>query len=413
MNALTLTFTADQAAARDAFVQFFLDPLQHVFVLAGYSGTGKTTLVQYLLKEIPKLEQTIRLINPNHVGWDVRLTATTNKAAEALAYLSGQEVRTIHSTLGLRVQKDYRTNETTLAVARNAEILRGCLLVIDEASFVDDLLLKLIFQRTEHCKIVFIGDPAQLKGVKVSGTPPVFAKNFPGVEMRTVVRHDGPILDLATKFRETVLTGEYFSFKPDGQVILHLPREQFYEAVKAELCRPDWKFHDSKVLAWTNKRVQEYNAAINSIISGTPEFQKGDYATVNSFVAEHGLKTDQTVLVTGIQPDTEFGYPGYEVELENLLTVFVPLNLDVRKQAIKDATDEDNIARLQHIDNSWVDLRAVFSQTIDKSQGSTYDKVFIDLDDVARCTNGNQIARLLYVGVSRARQQVFLTGDLV
>src|SRR5690606_26608930 len=125
--------------------------------------------------------------------------------------------------------------------------------------------------------------------------------------------------------------------------------EQFYEAVKAEFCRPDWKFHDSKVLAWTNKRVQEYNAAINSIISGTPEFQKGDYATVNSFVAAYGLKTDQTVLVTGIKPATEYDYPGYQVELNNNVNVFVPESLGIRKQAIQDAQASDNLDRLQHI----------------------------------------------------------------
>jgi ATP-dependent exoDNAse (exonuclease V) alpha subunit len=58
-------------------------------------------------------------------------------------------------------------------------------------------------------------------------------------------------------------------------------------------------------------------------------------------------------------------------------------------------------------------LRAAYAQTINKSQGSTYDRVFIDLDDLARCSSGDQLARMLYVGFSRARHQVFLTGDLV
>jgi exodeoxyribonuclease V len=58
-----------------------------------------------------------------------------------------------------------------------------------------------------------------------------------------------------------------------------------------------------------------------------------------------------------------------------------------------------------------VDLRAVFAQTVNKSQGSTYDKVFFDLDDLKKCHNGNTLARLLYVGTSRARHQCFFVGD--
>jgi ATP-dependent exoDNAse (exonuclease V) alpha subunit len=68
---------------------------------------------------------------------------------------------------------------------------------------------------------------------------------------------------------------------------------------------------------------------------------------------------------------------------------------------------------LHQIDQSWIDLRAAYAQTINKSQGSTYDKVFIDLDNVSRCHVGDQIARMMYVGVSRARSQVIFTGDLV
>ena len=65
------------------------------------------------------------------------------------------------------------------------------------------------------------------------------------------------------------------------------------------------------------------------------------------------------------------------------------------------------------IERTWIDLRAAYAQTVDKSQGSTYDKVFIDLDDISHCTSGARIARMLYVAVSRARHQVIFTGDLV
>ena len=65
------------------------------------------------------------------------------------------------------------------------------------------------------------------------------------------------------------------------------------------------------------------------------------------------------------------------------------------------------------MDNNWIDLRAAYASTINKAQGSTYKTVFIDLDDIKRCNSGDQIARMMYVGVSRASQRVWLTGDLV
>lgn len=414
MSALpAFTLTADQQAAKDAFTQFFLDPLQNVFVLAGYSGTGKTTLVRQLLEELPKLTKTQKLIDPSAKSWEVELSATTNKAAEALSNLSGHAVRTIHSLLGLRVQKDYNTGETYLTVSRNSEVQRDKLIFIDEASFIDQKLLNLIFKQTKECKLVFMGDPAQLTPVKSSETV-VFSGQYPGVEMRQVVRHDGPILELATKFRGAVETGEFFQFVPDGHHVRHVSRSEFGKLVTEEFTRADWRFTDSKILAWTNNRAVEYNQAVNELLRGDPLFQPGDYATVNSYVSMYGLKTDQTVQITDIRDgEQDMGFPGYRVELNHKTSVFMPLSLAVRRQALKHAEQQDNHSLAHHIDSTWVDLRAVFAQTIDKSQGSTYDRVFIDLDDIKKCTNGNQIARLLYVGVSRARAHVYLTGDLV
>ena len=47
-----------------------------------------------------------------------------------------------------------------------------------------------------------------------------------------------------------------------------------------------------------------------------------------------------------------------------------------------------------------------------KSQGSTYDTVFIDLENIGSCRNPDQVARMLYVAVSRARNRIFLFGKL-
>jgi len=284
MTTQEITLTEDQQNALESFHNFLMDPIETVFVLRGYSGCGKSTLVRTLIDRMPGFNKTARLINPEHKEYEVALTATTNKAAENLGSITGQGAVTIHSFLGLRVSTDYRTNTTTL-VPRTTDQKENYLLFIDEASYVDKQLLSFIFKMTRNCKVVFIGDPAQLTPVKATGTP-VFDANFSGAALTTVVRQaeGNPIVDLSTKFRHTVNTGEFFSFTPDGHHVQYLQRDAFNEAIKAEFTRPDWRYQDSKILAWTNKCVINYNHFVRNHVKGDPDFQVDDYAICNSFV---------------------------------------------------------------------------------------------------------------------------------
>jgi len=411
----TLTLTEDQENALAAFTQFLVDPVETVFVLSGYSGTGKTTLIRELLDRLPSLTKTLQLIHPDLKDYEVELTATTNKAAENFAHITGMDCNTIHSFLSLGVETNYRTRETNL-IPRRKEPVKDKLIFIDEASYIDKQLLEWIFKLTCNCKIVFMGDPAQLTPVKCTGTP-VFDAQFTGAMLSKVMRQaeGNPIVELSTKFRETVNSGEFFSFTPDGHHIQYLERPRFEEAILAEFTRPDWRYQDSKILAWTNKCVVAYNHAIRDHITGDPSFQKGDYAICNKYVSAQrfSIKTDQLVQITYISDDTEqYGVPGNYYVLDYKMTIFGPKSLVEKNARLKQAKAIEDFNTVAVIDN-WVDLRAAYAQTVNKSQGSTYDKVFIDLDDIRRCNSGDQIARMLYVGVSRARHQVFLTGDLI
>ena len=415
MTTQEITLTKDQQNALEYFHNFLMDPIETVFVLRGYSGCGKSTLVRTLIDRLPGFNKTSRLINPDHKEYEVALTATTNKAAENLGNITGQGAVTIHSFLGLRVQTDYRTNTTTL-IPRNSDQKAGYLLFIDEASYVDKQLLSLIFKKTLNCKIVFIGDPAQLTPVKATSTP-VFDANFTGAALTTVVRQaeGNPIVDLSTKFRNTVNTGEFFSFTPDGHHVQYLQRDAFNEAIKTEFTRPDWRYQDSKILAWTNKCVIGYNNFVRNHVKGNPEFQVDDYAICNSFVTvgRSSIKTDQLVHINGIEADSErYGVSGNMVCVDGIW-VFHPKNLQEWNAGIKQMRAKDMFGAVSEMESQWIDLRAAYACTINKAQGSTFDRVFVDLDDIRRCNSGDQIARMLYVGVSRARTQVFLTGDLV
>lgn len=410
-----MQLTNDQQSALNLFNAFLYDPIETVFVLSGYSGTGKSTLVKELLRQMPNALRAMKLLNPKLKEYEVALTATTNKAAENLSLLTGQEVKTIHQFLGLSVQTDYKTGVTSL-MARRREKAEGYLLFIDEASYIDRQLLDFIFSQTKDCKVVFIGDPAQLTPVKSNHTP-VFQANFSGATLTQVVRQaaGNPIVELATKFRETVSTGEFFTFTPDGHAIKYMTRADFNDAIKKEFTRPDWKHLDSKVLAWTNKTVINYNHHVSDIVSNTPDFKANDYAVVNSFISSNRInfKTDEVVVISEIHgPVIQDGVKGKLYIINAFSSFFMPDSLADKKALIKKAKAEGDVALLHRIDTTWIDLRAAYACTINKSQGSTYDKVFIDLDDVRKCNSGDQLARLLYVGVSRAKTQVFLTGDI-
>ena len=409
-----ITLTTDQQAALESFSSFLIDPTEPVFVLSGYSGTGKSTLTKVILEQYQKVLKLGSAINNRVKEMEVALTATTNKAAESLSHVTGMEAVTIHSFLGLRVVKDHETKSSTLVPRNWNNIVEDTLIFIDEASYVDRNLLELIFKLTKNCKIVFMGDPAQLTPIKSNATP-VFSANFPGAHLSQVVRQaeGNPIIELSTKFRETVNTGEFFAFTPDGYYVQHMNRNDFDDAIVAEFNRPNWNYQDSKFMAWTNAKVIKYNHDIRDTVKGDPEFQVDDYAICNKYVNcnKINFKTDQMVQITEIsEPLDLYGVTGKYYTLDNVATIFGPLSVSEKNARIKLARQQENFGLVETLEN-WIDLRAAYACTINKAQGSTFDRVFIDLDDISRCNSGDQIARMLYVGVSRARHQVILTGD--
>ena len=417
-----MILTKDQTEALENIKQFLLSKDEYIYVLEGYSGTGKSTLIKTLLKEIDPLNKTFALINnkskKSKAIHRVYLTATTNKAAENLEQVTGQECTTIYSMLSLVVDKDLRTGNTFLRQTKNATIhtIKNSLIVIDEASCIDRELMQWILGSTLGNKLLFVGDPAQLLKVR-SKSAVVFNSKFPTSRLSEVVRqaNHSPIIDLSTMFRNTVETGEFFSFKPDGVIIVHVSREEYDYLLAEEFCRKDWKHHDSKILAWTNKRVMHYNNIIRHAVHGTTDFLPGDYAISNRFVANNTVRisADEIVMVQDVETSTEYyGVTGNTYQIKNH-GFFCPNDISEMDKVVLDFRKTNQLIDLQDIERSVIDLRPAYASTVNKAQGSTYDQVFIDLDDIKKCRNGDTLARMLYVAVSRARNKVVLVGDLV
>lgn len=408
--------SSDQQTAYDRIVQFICDPTKMYFVLEGFAGSGKSTLMRYLVDELPKLQKTFEAVGSDLRLPEISFTATTHKAAENLSVITGMPVVTIHSLLGLRLQKDYKTGRNILVVRPGASMPSNQIIIVDESSYLDKTLLNFIQQRTRKCKIIFMGDPYQLVPVGLN-TAPVFDLGLETVRLTGNHRNQNLIQDFSASLRNTIETGEWFQFKPDGNQIIHASQKDFNDLIISEFTRPDWKYNDSRVLAYTNDRSVEYNNFIQSQVKGTYEFEAGDYARSNKYVQSPNgnaqIRNDETVF---IQEVSLSAYSSYGVGGKNVLInhnwYFHPNSIKEVKQAEKNALENGDTVFLRNMSH-WLDLRAHFSETVNKSQGSTYKKVFIDLNDVSRASTGSLIARLLYVGASRAQQQVILTGDLV
>lgn len=419
---MSITLTEDQQAAYYAFTAFISDPDQDILLISGYAGTGKTTLIKTLRDDLTALLAGEAALT-GEKNWGVEFTATTNKAAEAFAQLTGEEVTTIHSFLGLKVVTDYKTKKTVLkdthakAKREMAGEYKQKILFVDEASMVNHELLQKLLDTLEDCKIVFIGDPAQLPPVKSKGCP-VYQQGWPEVRLEKVVRQaeGSPIIDFATCFRNTVNGHEWLQgFKPDGTAIQNCDRNSFDTQLEQEFNRPDWSPEDSKVLAYTNDAVNRYNHLIRDIVHGSPHLQAGDWAVVNQAYISKGwsFRTDQIVRITSMQPKTLYGLDGWNMTVEGHYNIFMPVSQDQKKKLIAKLRKADKWHMVTEVEDEWIDLRASYACTINKSQGSTYDRIFIDLNDLQRCRNPNQLARLMYVAVSRARHQIICTGDLV
>jgi nucleoside-triphosphatase THEP1 len=416
-----ITLTKDQAQAKREFLAFLSNDQQSDFVLTGYAGTGKTTLVGVILDELPKMLSTINMLTQSHDSWELLLCAMTNKAADVFSCATGKEALTVHKAFGFKLENvdNLSRRKRTVDPDTNHKIKKH-IIFIDEVSQMDTKLLQLVRNKCENCKIVYIGDPAQLTPVG-SSVAPIFRLGFPTAGLTKIMRQevDNPIIQLSAKFRDTVNGLGWFQTALDGNALVELDRTDFENAIVREFNSGGSGPHSStKVLAYTNQCVINYNRGVRQHIMGSADLQTGDYAMVNTAVYNNCCKlgTDEEVCVMAIQQVIQLGLQGKMYFVNSYdgknHKAFMPDSELQKKALLKQARKDENYDLIREVDKTWIDLRASYACTINKSQGSTYDRVYIDLDDVSKCRSGNQMARLMYVAVSRARYQVFFTGSL-
>ena len=390
----------EQIKAKDTILEFLLDSNQHFFVLQGTAGTGKTTLIKEVSKEWTAQQQLLKTLDPKYSFTKFTFTATTNKAVQALTNATGYFARTIHQFLGLTVRYD----QVVLATQSEPNFV-NLVIVIDECSYIDYNLLAMIETHTKGNKVIFMGDKTQLPPVGYNHSP-VFYKEYPTFNLTKQLRqmHSPNIAKYCRDLQTFINTPIDFPALNIGNEIEHLSKDDFNKRIL------QMDAAKSKILAIKNRTVNNYNTVLFKAKNGREEFTAKDVVINNHYVP--GLATDEEVTIDhiryGVNND---GVAGANVVI-NSKQYFLPDKVSNIKKLIKQYTSMGEYGKANTIKNTWVDLRPNFALTIHKSQGSTYDEVFIDLDDMKSIKDLRELAKLLYVAMSRAKYRVILTGDI-
>lgn len=425
MNKNSYTLNQGQKDAAEAFFSFLFDPDHKEFILSGPAGTGKTYWMGYIIDEImPRYHETCKLVGIDPVYEGVQMTATTNKSADVLGQATGRPTQTIHSFLNLRVFEDYSSGSMKLEKnPRTWTVHEKLILFIDECSMIDSRLYKLLHEGTHNCKIVYVGDHSQLAPV-TEVLSPIYRQNSPFFVLTQPMRTEVPeLLNLNQQLRDTVETGLFQPIREVPGVIDYLDNadmQRMLDTVFAEQTK------ESRILAYTNRRVIEFNDYIRQMRNLPKTFQQGEILVNNAAIRlrnRKSLSVEQEIEITNnkriakveIDPGVmlEVNYLDFQDNFYNShFDVPVPTDREHFDALVKYYRRQKNWERYFHLKQGYPDLRPRDAATVHKAQGSTYDSVFVDLGNISSCHQADQAARMLYVAFSRARTRVFVYGDL-
>lgn len=411
----------EQQAIADSFVQFLLSD-QPAMIIDGPAGTGKSFLVNYLVREAyPKYVQTLQLLGLETPYYKRPiLSATTHKAAAALHRACQQEVSTIHSVLRLRVKEDYSTGKTHIDLT-NATPVQDTVLFIDECSMIDKELYAAITKLTRHCKVVYVGDALQLPPVFESQSS-VYFQALPMHTLTTQVRSSEapPITALTQHVRDCIINKRPVTIVPDGRYIQWLDAESVQQDIQATFASE----LSSKIVTYSNNDVHALNTFVRQTHNYQDPVEIGEELIINSAFqsVQYGTlqaETNLSVLEVVEQISAEHNHYGFDyvrcqvrTEDSAVLTLSMPVCGQDLQAARRAAAKVKNWELYYAIPKVFIDARPPYASTIHKSQGSTYHTVYVDLSGVSQCTNTPLAMKLLYVALSRASHRIVLYGDL-
>ena len=405
----------DQEDAVGAFMSFLLDPDESEMVISGPSGSGKTWLTKFLLRVAREDQHMLKLLSDNYNNLNVVLTSTTNKAATILEESTGEETRTIHSLLGLKVQNDFKTGKVKLKKSKDSEIIHNTIIFCDEISMANSELIAEIRKSTINCKFIGIGDANQINPVFETSCP-AFVEIPNQTHLTSIQRQceGNPIIELGQKYIHALKTGKFDPTIPECEEIIHVDGEGFRKEIHNTF-NESWDVNHGRVVAWTNSRVNQYNQYIRGLHTNSTDYEVGEYLLTNQPILD-GTKviapTDSIHVISDIYAATIDDIPGHFISLNGCPPIFQAKDRDQVKSYLKRLAAVKDWENYFRVKDNFADLRPIYACTAHKSQGSTYDTVLVDLDDIGRNNKNDEIARLMYVACTRAKHKVVLTGKL-
>ena len=448
--------TQGQLAACEAMVEFLYDPdPMAAFVLRGYAGTGKTTLVSALIQSASALHIKTLLLAP------------TGRAAKVLAGYSGKPAFTIHK----KIYQTFTGPDGMIHMARALNKHTYTLFIVDEASMIGladegggghrNLLEDLIGYVTEgsHCRLMLIGDDAQL--------PPVGSIESPALDLEClraftphkihhyclteVVRqqHLSGILLNATMLRHNLMQlseGDFPALPlfdlngcPD---ILRLPGADLEETLNHEYGSNS--IEEVVIITRSNKRANLFNQEIrNRILFREEEVNAGDYLMVvkNNYYwldaeSELGfIANGDIVEVQSIRNHQElYGFHFVDATIRFVDYPDAPpqdckLLLETLHSESPSLTSEESQRLYEAVAEDYADiprkadrLRAIrenpyynalqikfsYALTCHKTQGGQWRTVIIDQGYLTDEMIDREYLRWLYTAVTRATEKVYL-----
>lgn len=421
-----VVLNADQeAAANDIFDFILSDKKEHR--VSGPGGTGKTTLVTQVIRKIlSDYELTCQMLGLPVTQRGIQLTATTNKAAEVLSLSTGMKAQTIHSYLSLKIQDDYKTGESKLIRTPAWTVLSKQIIIIDEASMIDRNLYRHILEGTDStCKIIYLGDHCQLAPVKETLSQ-VYKTEENTSYLTIPVRNAGQpaLMDLCSRVRDVVEGADFFQIDAVPGVIDIYDTDDAFDFLSQEFSQ---ETDTARILAHTNNTVHQYNQYVRNLrkypahlIAGETVINNSSFAltpriiiSAQAEISIYDVDTSkvQTYYMGGTDIDCYEVYVQVNKSVDPIKT-YVPFVFDHVLAAMRASARVKDWSSYFWLKNTIPDFRPKDAITVYKSQGSTYDTVFLDLADIGTCTHSDQLSRLLYVGITRAKSRIVIFGSL-
>lgn len=448
--------TSGQKEAVGAIADFVTDHDPHsMFLLKGYAGTGKTSLVSAVVSTLK--DYRIRSV----------LLAPTGRAAKVLGGYTGRRAHTIHKAIYMqRVRAD---GSISLELATNS--MKRTLFIVDEASMITDetegsggfsgrKVLSDLFQFVfsgERCRLMLIGDVAQLPPVGLDISPALdtrllkaaFSVKLYESELTDVVRQarDSGILSLATCLREKLAAEDYSLplLRLSGQKdVVMLPSMELEDSLNTHISqdRPD----QCVVVTRSNRRANMFNQQIrHRILYRESEIDAGDLLMIvrnnyfwlepespagfiangdlvelqriDSYEEKHGLRFARMEF-------SMLDYPGQPAVsalamLDTLASNGPSLGEEDQEKLFAGVMEEhahtmNRQARLEAVRNdpyyNALQIKFAHALTCHKTQGGQWPAVFIDQGYLNADMIGRDYLRWLYTALTRATDKVFLLG---